>query len=156
MTDSSLLAMTHSELHRVCSITKNPEYLYTLPLSKIVTSILECSVETVQAWELVDMSFDTSPTVQFQYDTWFNWCDSGFDEMLLSLRIHNHHRGVEETLTIDLLQVIRKELQSKKDPLYISGAEIREGTDPIVVKGKALSLKNGMVRLAITPEKPSD
>ncbi|WP_454063683.1 hypothetical protein [Candidatus Nitrospira salsa] len=151
---AALISMTRHELLSVCSIAKGNEFLYAIPLSKIVDMVLEHSIGMVETWEFVDLSIENSGVNQFRFDDWFNYPDSGFEEMTLSLRFKNLEHGRIDSLEVDMIQVIRNELQAISSKLYIGGAEISEGKKKLVFNGREISLKDGEVRVLITTHKP--
>ncbi|HBP89202.1 MAG TPA: hypothetical protein DD706_16060 [Nitrospiraceae bacterium] len=145
---ASLIAMTTMELMRVCAIAKNHTFLYAVPLSKIVERVLDYSIRTVEAWELIDIEFTNAEEIDFEI--WFDWCN----ELPLSVRFKNHEHDTIETLDVDIMQVMGGVLKEKSRSLFIGGLEITLEEDHLMVEGKTLSLKNGMVRIAVTTEKP--
>ncbi|MGP0590910.1 hypothetical protein ACTRXD_00035 [Nitrospira sp. T9] len=146
---SSLISLTTMELTRVCAIAKNHSFLYPVPLSKIVDRVLDYSIRTVEAWELIDIDFWKGDEIDFE--RWFEWCD----DLTLSISFKNHEHDTTETLEVDIIQVMGDVLKEKSRSLYVGGLEIELGEDHLMVEGKNHSLKNGMVRIAVTTEKPS-
>ena len=151
---AALIFMTTDELLRVCSIAKDHAFQYTIPLARIVERIMDYSIRTVEAWELIDLGIDGEqcPDLQFDYD--FDYLEEGFNQMIVSLRYTNHERDTTEILEVDVIQMITDVLKAKSPRLMIEGAAITQGQEPLMVEGKALALKDGVVRVAITTERP--
>ncbi|MEX2493728.1 MAG: hypothetical protein WD425_18420 [Nitrospirales bacterium] len=101
-------------------------------------------IHTVEAWEWIDIGIDLANCPALEFDCDFTHLDDGIDQMILSLRYNNHELDTTEILEVDVVQMITDVLKAKSRRLGIESAAITQGQEPLMVEGKALSLKDGI------------